>query len=948
MLSKITVAMRNKFIIFFTCTILGFCAQAQLKIPAHISSKLIGDNRFYSFSYEMTKYLDSILSNATDSSVIKAARRQYKFLARHLYYLENHQDAEGKIVNATEKNFDALSSVMRQPALNASTNGNWTRVGPDHVQASYGNRGIGRVDRIAFHPSNEDIIYAGTPAGGLFRTTTGGTIWSNLNNYIPSLGISGIVVSYANPSVLYVLTGDGDSNIGEFGFVEGFNYIRPSVGVLKSTDEGQTWVRTNLNIPGFYVGYKLIQSPSDENVLLAATSKGLYRTANGGSSWDRVSADSSRFFDIEWKPGSSAQVYATTANKLYISVSAGQTWADITNRIPESISNFHRIALAVTPANTGMLYVLASRDPSLTSTTYKVFRSSSSASVFAKVYDVTTSEGSALYMLNIAASPTNHLSVVFGGLRCYFSEDGCQTIIRSSVNDDAGSNRYVHSDVHELNYNPLNSKLFIGCDGGVYSSSDHGVSTFGHYLGLSATQYYHVDIDETNTDFMIAGAQDNGIMLKDDNTSFFKNYKEGDGFDISYPHGYGSSVLVTVNTNTYALVKNFPSNFWVVNLQDNVWYKPVSYSYYDSSKYIGGLTKILKWVSFGGSIGQYDGNGRWALTVCRSNSSRLYAAGGPEWNSYGENSGKNFIRSEDNAVTWTSLKNNPGFPDTISKINSIAVHPNNSSSLYFVMGGYIDGQKVFYSSNAGASWENRTGNLPNIPVNCVAIQNNGDAYIGTDIGVFYRPSAGTDWIPFFNGLPKLPVTDLKIVLTELYASTFGRGIWKTDLAQACPSSLNITSNQSGRVFYEAGSITSTAQLVDGAGTEIYMKAQTQTVLSPGFRANANTGEEFRSWVSNCGAGGVPLKNELSNLESWEGRVILDSSILHVNLPYGVLATFIAMDEGGGVTGDSYEVFLQANDMEYKIPPVIKHPQLLILIDGKKAGLAKYTSNGYHL
>ncbi|MBK8142624.1 MAG: hypothetical protein IPK57_17695 [Chitinophagaceae bacterium] len=134
-------------------------------------------------------------------------------------------------------------------------------------------------------------------------------------------------MSWADANDIYVLTGDGDSNMGDNGFVQGFDYIRPSIGVLKSTDGGVTWQRTgDLGLTGFYVGYKLVQSPTNANVLIAATSQGLFRTTNGGTTWTLVSPNSNRYFDIEWKPGSSTTVYACTAGTFYISTDGGVTF----------------------------------------------------------------------------------------------------------------------------------------------------------------------------------------------------------------------------------------------------------------------------------------------------------------------------------------------------------------------------------------------------------------------------------------------------------------------------------------------------------------------------------------------------------------------------------------------------------------------------------------------
>ena len=865
-------------------------SHAQVEVPAHIARQLRGNHKFQDYARLMTGYMDSLESAASDSTSRASVEKRYKKLARQLYHLEGRQDANGDVVNTSLKTIEAITELDNYLGTNRIETdhvGDWSLVGPVVASSSYGIRGIGRVDRIAFHPTNSSIIYAGTTSGGLWRSASSGSSWGNLNSYIPSLGISGIVISHANPSTVYVLTGDGDSNLGDFGFVEGFDYIRPSIGVLKSTNEGQTWTRTNLNIPGFYVGYKLIQDPTDANTLIAATSKGLYRTDNGGSSWDLVSADSSRYYDVEWKPGSSATVYAATGNQFFMSVSAGQTWANLTNRIPVSITDGQRISLAVTPANSSYLYVLVGRTNNGTTNT-KVFRSSNSAGTFFLRDELSSTEGSARYMLNIAVSPTDVNYVVTGGLRLRFSEDGALNFIRGSNIDFDDVDNYAHPDIHELNYNPLDGRLYIGTDGGVFTTIDHGINIIPRLTNMSITQYYHFDISEESTDIMMAGAQDNGIMLKNDNTAFFKNYRQGDGFDIAFPHGHGSAVLATVNKNTYFYYAwDWGSIHFSINQQNGVWFKPVAYSYFDSTKFIGGLTNVVAWRSFGNSgnsYSEYSCNARWALITSPSNNNRLYSAGGPEWNDWGTNAEKVMHRSDDKGVNWTPLHNNTGFPDTIGKITSIAVHPSNSNIVYFTLGGYQSGRKVYSSTNAGVNWLNRSSGLPNIPVNCILIHTNGDAYIGTDIGVFYRPESSLGWVPFFNGLPKVPVTELQIRGTNIYASTFGRGIWSSPLAGACPSVYAITANQSGRVMYEAGAISASCLLVNGAGTEIYMKGAESVRLSPGFRANAGTGEEYRGWIANCGTGGFILRNASLSLRNTT-QAQLTGDTLNFRLPF---------------------------------------------------------------
>lgn len=915
-------------------------ASAQVKVPMHIAARLKGNKSFRAYAKQMTAYFDSLQVVSKDSTTRNYVDRQYKKLARQLYYLEGHQDEFGNIVNVSERNMDALAQYEQSDiAQSASLHlGAWSLVGPVHVLDSYGMQGIGRVDRIAFHPTNSSIMYAGTPSGGLWRSSSGGISWGNVNSYMPSLGISGIVVSHANPSTLYVLTGDGDSNLGDGGFVEGFDYIRPSTGIYKSTDAGETWTKTGLDIPGFYVGYKLIQSPFDANVLLAATSKGIYRTADAGSRWSLVSSDSARYYDLEWHPTLSATVYATSRNRFFMSATAGQSFANLTNRIPEDISGCGRIALAVTPNNANVVYVYAGQHNGGSSYTFRLFRSTNSGGAFFTRTIWNSGGGSVEYMLNVAADPSDFNKVVVGNLNCRFSDDGGLNWVRFSTDDDS-QGRFVHADIHELAFNPLTNKLFIGSDGGVFSSTDHGDDISPHFLNMSTSQFYHFAVADNDENLMLGGAQDNGLMYKDGTTSLFKNFMTGDGFDVAMPHDQGTFIVATVNTETFFFHKSFPSTYWYLNLQNNVWYKPVATSFFDSTKYSGGK-QVLRWKAFSSgsvNVSSLDANGNWALVTSPSNGNRLYAAGGPGWNDGGEQSEKTMMRSDDNGDTWTAIHGSTGFPRTFGKITSVAVHPSNSNKVYVTFGGYQAGVKVFYSANAGASWSNFSGGLPDLPVNAIVVNDNGDMYIGTDIGVYYREEGGSGWMPYLNGLPKIPVTDLQIYNSYLYASTFGRGIWGSPTRGNCPPTENITDEQSGRIFYEARTITASSELVRGAGTEIYLKAETSVTLTPGFRANGSTGVEFRAWIAPCGMGGMPMS--LSGLVNKNNVALkLDTSGINFNLNFPALVTACLTDSLGNVQGIlNKPIRMMEGPQKLSFSTKLPYHQLVLVADGDVVG-----------
>jgi len=252
-------------------------------------------------------------------------------------------------------------------------------------------------------------------------------------------------------------------------------------------------------------------------------------------------------------------------------------------------------------------------------------------------------------------------------------------------------------------------------------------------------------------------------------------------------------------------------------------------------------------------------SGSWAIATCPSNSNRLYAAGAT---SYNNSSSGTLWRTDDlGSSGWTALHNNTGFPppNTISKITDVAVNPSNSNTVYVTIGGFTPGVKVFRSTNAGASWSNYSGSLPDIPINCVAIGTGGtDVYIGTDLGVFYRSSGMSDWMPFNNALPIVPVTDLFINEDQgrLHAATFGRGVWYTELATACPNSLSIVGTLNGQFLYQATStITATNSVEGGIGTSVHYKAGGHIILNPGFIAKRYT--IFTAYIEACGSGGIP-------------------------------------------------------------------------------------------
>lgn len=912
---------------------------AQFVMPAEVTQRLGNDKSFTRYAYETMRFVKMKQLEFSNNPVQKTHfEKQEKFLARQLLYLESRQDSLGNIFNYAEKTYDEFNNYSATAGNNFTelANGLWTLVGPTNNLASTNSasRGQGRVDRFAFHPSDPTIVYAGTPAGGLWKSTNSGSSWSSLTTHVPNLSVSGIVVSWADPNDLYILTGDGDSNGGDDYFVQGFDYIRPSIGVLKSTDGGVTWNKTgDFGIPGFYVGYKLIQSPTNASLLIAATSEGLYRTTNGGGTWDLVSPNTDRYFDVEWKPGSSLKVYAATNQNFYISSSAGATFLNQDDNFNYPIQGGTRIAIAVTPANPACVYVFAGYSSDGINYNIGVFKSTDSGDEFIRKTLANFLVASARYMHNIAVSNYNEDLVITGSLDLYKSTSGGTSFSLMAQGGDASLSNFAHADVHDIAFNPIDGTLYIGTDGGVHKSTDNGTTLTTCY-NMANTQVYHFNVSESNNDYMLAGAQDNGTMLRNGATSTFYHFTSGDGYAMEFYHGAQAPAYFSVNKNLYKTNILFTGHTQMPGLNES-WYKPIAISYFNNDIVYSSSDTLYKttnggtsWTNMGG------GNARWTLITCPSNSSRIYGAGGASWNDGGSQADKKFFRSDDGGVTRISLRSNPGFPSTITRITDIAVNPNNSSHVWVTMGGFTDNQKVYYSANSGGNWTNLTGSLPNLPVNCVAVDENLDVYVGTDIGVFFRSSTMTDWQPFYNYLPQVPVTELHIRGTTIYASTFGRGIWKSTTHTDCEPSLTLNLNMVGHRFYEALNINSSSTLTGGIGTDVFYKAQNAVTLTENFRANAGTGESFKAWIANCNSGGIPL-----SITGDSAHLKVENNTLEFVMPFDGKASLIVVDENGiikNVIADN-GIYRKGNNKLNKTNMSSIKGKLILIIDGEVAG-----------
>jgi photosystem II stability/assembly factor-like uncharacterized protein len=826
----------------------------------------------------------------------------YKQFKRWEWYHSTRLGANGKLVNNQLLNQQALqkSNVNRSQSINAAqaNTGDWVSIGPTFVNSP--NHGIGRINRIAFHPTNQNKLYLASASGGLWISDNAGASWDCYTDGIPNLCLSGVAVDHNSPNIIYILTGDADSYFG--GARGQFKYGKASTGVLKSYDGGNTWQKTGLEWleTDQVLGYKLIMHPTNSSILLVATNEGIYRTTNGGASWTNLESNTD-FFDIEFKPGNPSVVYASgringTYNDSILvskSINAGQsfyrTFIKKTELNAEGGSSMNRSSLAVTPANNNYVYLLCGPATDSLGEFHGVFRSTDEGENFSNRATTPNilgrssigadGEDQENYDLAIAVSPTNANSILTGGIALWRSSNG--GITYTYGDPYVNSSSYYHGDIHDIVYHPLNNAIVFMCsDGGLYRSNDNGNNWYHLNQGLQVTQYYKIATNPlsggTLENIMIGGTQDNGTNLRSSaGGSTFTMIFGSDGMDCTIdPDNTSTYIVSTQNGNFYRSTNNGTSfeficdedylrDQWNINVTSS-WCTPLAEVTGNNFTYYLGYSSLIRAAKIGSTyfFTPISGSGKSFVKTSRTNANYVF---------WGDNnvddypSNRNQVRKSTDGGATTEIIISQFNSDGARKITDLAFVPTNPDRIWITYGGYIDTLKVKYSSNGGITWNNITGSLPNVPINCIVYDassgtNNG-IYIGTDIGVFYRNNTLGDWIPFSNNLPVVEITDLEIhdALGLLRAGTYGRGIWETSLYSNCLSSLAITTANTAPhqpyYFQTSQTITSTA-LHSGTGANVFYKAGNAVTLSPGFNAKGTGGNVIKASIGPCD-GGVP-------------------------------------------------------------------------------------------
>jgi photosystem II stability/assembly factor-like uncharacterized protein len=744
----------------------------------------------------------------TDNGVSKKVPN-WKIYKRWEYYWEQR-------VNQTTGEFPTTNSVVEyekylktQNSLKKpSYNENWTNLGTNLSAGGYA--GLGRINCVAFHPTDNNTFWVGSPSGGLWKTTNGGTSWTILNNSLPVIGVSDIIVpnNYAVSNTLYIATGDRDGGaIWSLG--GGHVADNPSMGVLKSTDGGATWFSTGL----IYITnqsklvYRLLIHPTNNQILFAATSDGIYKTTNGGINWTLKTINN--WIDMEFKPGDPTIMYASSDGyaSTYInrSTDSGENWSFFS-----VAANGRRGEIAVTPNNPAVVYLLSANSAGGVYGVYKSINSGASFSVVnagspAGMVGYYTdgsggNGGQGWYDWSIVVSPTDANTVFIGGVTTWKSTDGgvnwvANTCWTSYFGYNISGVPVTHADKHALVYQN-STTLFEGNDGGIYKTTNGGTSWTDLTNGLIISQVYRIGVSKTDNTKTLTGLQDNGSKLFNGAPNTWQDVYGGDGMECIIDNNNATSYMYVtyVNGEIHRNSNGFSTSS-TTQISANIpggqpigaWVTPYVMHPTNSAILYAGYDRVWKTTDRGNSwtsVSQVLSSSAKlrSLAISPVNTNVLYAA-----------DQTNMWRTVDGGATnWSTVT----LPTTSNTITYIAVKNNDPNTVWITYGGY-DGNRVYQSTNGGFSWTNISSGLPNLPVMCIIhykVATDRDVlFIGTDMGVFVKDGTN-NWIMFSNGLPSVVVTELEIFYSpgnnKLRAGTYGRGLWETNIDAVLPMELS--------------------------------------------------------------------------------------------------------------------------------------------------------------
>lgn len=677
----------------------------------------------------------------------------------------------------------------------------------------------GRITSIDAVESEPRTIYVGTAGGGVWKSTTGGTIFTSIfDKYTQSIGW--LAIDQAHPDTVWV--GTGESNMR--------NSVSIGTGLYKTTDGGNNWTMVGLDSTEHIA--KIQIHPTNKNVVYVAAPgplwsdskhRGLYKTSDGGKTWEKILYvdEKTGCADVVVNPQNPDILYASMwqfrrtgysfdsggkGSALYKSIDGGKTWKKLQNGLPKE--EYGRIALALAPSEpTNLFAIVESKNTGL-------YLSTDAGENWKQQSTTTNVASRPFYFSLIMVDPKDAKRVYRPAFQFSMSDDGGLSFTEASM---AGG--WVHSDHHALWINPSNtSHILLGTDGGVYMSMDKG-NNWLFLNNLPVSQFYHVSVDMQYPYNVYGGLQDNGSWTAPSQSKGgieegdWQNVGHGDGFwvvpdlldkDIVYSE-YQGGTMSRVNRKTNESQNIQPQALFGEAKQRFNWNTPIVQSPGNKSKIYTGSQHLYKtynkgqtWIRIATDLTTND------LTKQQQENS----GGVTVDNSSAENHCTIFSICEspkDSNIIWVGtddgnlqlttnggkdwLKVNQNNKDLPSQtwVSSIEASGFDANTVYVTFDNHTRGDMNTYlykSTDLGKTWQKLSS--PDFKGYAHKIKedilNSNLLFLGTELGLYVTFDAGKNWTQMTAKLPNCAYRDIVIHPTtnDLVLGTHGRGVLIVD------------------------------------------------------------------------------------------------------------------------------------------------------------------------
>ena len=880
---------------------------------------------YLSYQYNSDKTFEEIVAIAKEHFEIVGTGKGvgYKQFKRWEYWASRNLDENGRVITNFQINNELKEFNKNNTSNSRAITNNFTEMGPlSAINTDTWSSHIGRITSIGLDQNDENHLIVGSSSGGVWRTDDFGVNWTPMSDAEAYLNIFSLEISHADSDIYFAGTDGG--------------------GILKSTDAGVTWNST-AGIVNNDVINTLTMHPTDSNILFAIGrwQGRVYRSTDGGDTWDTVHNDSSAMYDLEFKPGDPSIIYASGNGEVLKSTNNGDSFTALSG----PWNNSGAMMMAVTADDDEYLYVLQessggfgslmlSTDEGATFTT----QSDDSCNCNNIMgYNQSSSGGQAPRDMDVIVSPDDKTEVHVAGVETWKSTDSGIEWTKSTHWVVSNSLPFIHADCDILIYN--GSRIYAGTDGGIFYSDDAAGDFTDLTTGLGVREFYRIGASSTELDRVSGGSQDNGTGVTVNGQWY--DFVGADGMETFIDHSDEDVIYATIQFG--GLYKSVDGGQNLTSIDntpgDGAWVTPLEQDPVDANTLYQG--KLQLWKST-------DGGDNWdeisnfstgstkmkEFKLAPSDNQTIYVAFNDEMHI-----------TTDGGTSWTDISPSQSF----SNVNYIAVHPTDSQRAAITISG--SSIKVLETTDGGTTWVDISNNLPSIGAECVQYEGDVDdgMYVGMNPGLYFKDNnTGITWNSVGANIPNVAITEIEIRNDILYAGTYGRGLWKNPLATfignyTCADALEI--DNCGN--YNTLAIDSGNGAFNSDATHAVWYKFTPSMSGTIDISSCDGGVNTRLWVYEGSCENLNLiASSDDDCEIGPGQAATASQILGLTVTAGT-PIYIEWDDFGSTEAFAFEIDFGLNytcDQAEDITPGVHTAPDMLICGGGNGAIENNASN----